>query len=138
MNEHQLERFEAKVLCSGFDECWYWIASADTSGYGHIRLDGKLVKAHRASYEHFVGPIGEGLQLDHLCRKPACVNPKHLEPVTERENVLRGVGPGALNARKTHCLRGHEYTPENTYAQTRANKAGVKGRQCRQCKLKVS
>jgi hypothetical protein len=136
MTEEQLERFEDKVLRSGFDACWHWAASKDTHGYGHIRLDYKLTKAHRASYEHFVGPIPTELQLDHLCRNRGCVNPKHLEPVTVRENVLRGNGGGA-HARKTHCIHGHEYTPENTYKQTYVNKDGLQsGRSCRECKLK--
>jgi len=71
--------------------------------------------AHRFAYEALVGPIPEGLKLDHLCRNRACVNPDHTEPVTDRVNTLRGFGPTAMNARATHCSEGHEFTDENTY-----------------------
>jgi hypothetical protein len=71
--------------------------------------------AHRFSYEAYVGPIGAGLHIDHLCRVRSCVNPKHLEPVTQRVNTLRGEGRAALQLRVTHCPRGHEYTPDNIY-----------------------
>lgn len=73
------------------------------------------VSAHRWAYEHFVGPIADGLVLDHLCRNTSCVNPRHLEPVTQQENVLRGSAPAAINAAKSHCVNGHEFTAENTY-----------------------
>lgn len=98
--------------------CWFW-CGALVNGYGHIGivLNGKLKhkKVHRVSYELYVGPIPEGLTLDHLCRNPACFNPDHLEPVTLGENVRRGFSPSTTNREKTHCVHGHEYTPENTY-----------------------
>ncbi|MEU6204615.1 HNH endonuclease signature motif containing protein [Micromonospora musae] len=74
---------------------------------------GRTINAHRAAYYLFVGEVAEGLELDHLCRQRRCVNPNHLEPVTGRENVLRGVGLTAKNATKTHCPRGHELAPGN-------------------------
>jgi hypothetical protein len=109
-------------------ECWLWTASQRGNGYGQFTVNGKGVSAHRFAYELMIGPIPEGLDLDHLCRARACVNPAHLEPVTNAENILRGTCPPAINARKTHCPRGHEYTPENTYV----NPAG--GRECRACR----
>lgn len=120
------ERFWAKVDRS--DDCWIWLAGLTHNGYGRFTVDGKNVPAHRWSYERFVGPIPDGLVIDHLCRTPACVNPEHLEPVTQRENALRGVGPTAANAVKTHCAQGHEYTPENTYVYPSRG-----WRMCRRC-----
>ena len=96
-------------------DCWNWQAATnnkpESRAYGQFWLNGKLVLAHRFSYETEVGQIPEGLQLDHLCRNPRCVRPDHLEPVTRSENVRRG------NVCKpaTHCKRGHEFTKANTY-----------------------
>lgn len=103
------DRFWPKVDKRGPDECWLWTASTTTSGYGYIsrgrRGEGK-VHAHRVAYELLVGPIPEGLELDHLCRTRACVNPQHLEPVTHRENMRRG----QLTPRRDVCGRGHPMT----------------------------
>jgi len=81
------------------------------SGYGQIRWHGRKWQAHRLVYELSGRTIPDGLQIDHLCRVRLCVNPEHLEPVTVKENVLRGVGPSAINARKTACIRGHPLIP---------------------------
>lgn len=98
--------------------CWVWQLAIGGTGYGTITVNGRTMRAHRVYYARERGDIPEGLVLDHLCRNRRCVNPAHLEPVTDRENILRGEGPPAQNARKTHCPRGHEFTPENTgYAQ---------------------
>jgi len=107
------ERFWSKVDRRGDDECWEWTASMYPTGYGHFSIMGQGIRAHRFSYELLVGPIPEGMVIDHLCRTPLCVNPAHLEPVTQRENVLRGVGLPAENARKTHCKHGHELAGAN-------------------------
>jgi hypothetical protein len=98
---------------AGEDErgCWIWDTPHPESGYGQFGGG----NAHRWSYEFFVADIPAGLELDHLCRSRSCVNPWHLDPVPTAVNVLRGEGPAAVNARKTHCIHGHEFTPGNTY-----------------------
>ena len=112
--------------------CWRWQGrTMPHEGYGVLstREDGKTHThlAHRVAYETFVGPISDGLQLDHLCRVRDCVNPAHLEPVTPRENVMRSpIAQAALNAAKTHCPQGHPYDEANTYRTPR-------GRVCRAC-----
>lgn len=106
----------------GENECWPYLG-ANTQGYG---IYGKR-RAHRVSYEMLVGPIPEGLHLDHLCRNRACVNPGHLEPVSHRENMRRGNGWPGRNAKKTHCPQGHPYSEENVWLE----KGG--GRHCRTC-----
>ena len=96
--------------------CWNWTAYKTPRGYGLLKLEksagGKLVMTHRLSYEMHKGPIPEGLVIDHLCENIACCNPDHLRVTTQRNNVLRGIGAPAQNARKTHCKRGHPL-PEN-------------------------
>lgn len=106
--------------------CWVWTA-ATIEEYGYFWLDGDNVRAHRVSCEWERGPIPEGLVVDHLCRNHSCVRPSHLEAVTEQENILRGTGPSAENAAKTHCIHGHAFTPENTKMTPRG------GRHCRTC-----
>lgn len=119
------------IVDDGNDGCWPWGGGKSGGGYGSFAVDSRdgergatNVKAHRWSYEHFVGPVPDGLELDHLCRNRGCVNPAHLEPVTHLENVRRGSRCGT---RLTHCKRGHEFTPENTY--TRKDGARI----CRSC-----
>jgi hypothetical protein len=111
------ERFLSKIQGDTLraDECWEWTASK-IGGYGRFSVgQHRTVAAHRWAYEALVGPIPDGLTLDHLCRNRACVNPAHLEPVTMRENVLRGFNPCAINARKTECPKGHPFDEVNTY-----------------------
>jgi hypothetical protein len=129
------ERFIAKVLKT--DTCWLWTGATTASGYGNIMVSSQGGKktyraAHRVSYELLVGQIPGKLSLDHLCRNRRCVNPQHLEPVTQRVNLLRGVGLTATNASKEHCLRGHEYTPNNTVVWI--DKRGSITRKCRTCR----
>lgn len=106
-------RFWSHVDKNGDGGCWNWTGSLDTRGYGSTRIGARMVRAHRHAYETSIGPIPDGLDLDHLCRNRPCVNPEHLEPVPRRVNTLRGISPHANNARKTHCTNGHEFTPEN-------------------------
>lgn len=100
------------------ESCWLWTGST-VSGYGTILVDRKVTMAHRFAYQLLVGPIPDGYELDHVrtrgCTHRNCVNPAHLEPVTHRINCLRSDSPPAVNAQKTHCKHGHEFTPENTY-----------------------
>lgn len=101
------DRFWAKVDASG--DCWLWLGSVHRTGYGSFWSpdEQRVVGAHRFAYELLVGPIPEGLQIDHLCRVRRCVNPDHLEPVTERVNILRGASPSAQAARRVLCKAGH-------------------------------
>jgi hypothetical protein len=109
-----IARFWSKVAVSYPNDCWEWLGGRFETGYGQFNAGGKALRAHRVAYEIVHGPVPEGLVLDHLCRNPLCCNPAHLEAVTNRENTLRGIGPTAANAQKTHCPRGHAYTPPNT------------------------
>jgi hypothetical protein len=108
--------------------CWIYRKQPTQRGYAQMRMpDGSQPTAHRAFYMHHGGTIPEGFTLDHLCRNRRCVNPSHLEPVTRRENVLRGETLPAANVRKTHCPRGHEYTAANTRVTPQGTRA------CRTC-----
>lgn len=100
-------------------------------GYGRINRYHKPVYAHRFVYEQLVGKIPKGLVIDHLCRNRKCINIKHLEPVTDKINILRGTSPPAMKAQQTHCKNGHEFTPENTYIHPKG-----KHRRCLICSKK--
>lgn len=108
-------------------DCWLWTRSLDRYGYAEIKVQGRHHLAHRLSYEVLVGPIPEGLVIDHLCRKRHCVNPAHMEPVTPLENTLRGSAPSVINASKTHCPQGHPFDGANTIIRPSG------GRRCRAC-----
>jgi hypothetical protein len=90
--------------------CWEWLGPVNTKGYGRWRKK----NVHRVAYEQIVGAIPLGLVLDHICRNRKCVRPEHLRAVTNKENVIAGIGPTAINARKTHCYRGHPFNDDNT------------------------
>ena len=103
-----------RVVASG---CWEWTGKL-SQGYGRMEVRRRSIAAHRVAYQVFVGPIADGKQLDHLCRNTCCVNPAHLEPVTSRENTLRGFGPTARHARQQACRNGHALTGANLYVRT--------------------
>lgn len=110
------ERFWEKVQRGGPDDCWLWTGNITKKKDPHGRFypgpGREGVLAHRYAYELLVGPIPEGMHIDHLCRTRLCVNPRHLEPVTPKVNALRGVGVTALNATKTRCDNGHPLGPD--------------------------
>lgn len=125
------QRFISKVeidfinLWAGVNTpCWKWVALKTDKGYGQIYIKGKYIYAHRYIWEKYNGKIPPKHTIDHLCRNPACVRPDHLEVVTYKENVRRGINANSL---KTHCKRGHLYNEENTYINS------LGGRKCRIC-----
>lgn len=122
------DKIQDKISPEPNTGCWLWTACINTSGYAGLWWDGKKREAHRVVYELAVGPVPAGLQLDHLCRVRSCVNPEHLEPVTPKENVHRGMGTAGIHFRKTHCVNGHKFDELNT----RKTKEGW--RVCRACK----
>jgi hypothetical protein len=110
--------------------CWLWTGTTNNRGYGQLWVNGRRVYAHRFSFELTKGAIPAKMEIDHLCRTPACVNPEHLDVVTHLENVRRG-NAGAHYRDRTHCKQGHEFTPENTRIKVSAY--GTPFRQCRTC-----
>lgn len=123
-----IRRFEAKFARGEDNDCWPWLAAKHRGGYGKVYWDGEVVGAHRVAYLVYVGEIPSGMQLDHLCRNPSCVNPAHLEVVTARENTLRGLRGRMV----THCPQGHEFTEENTIWRTDRQSPHAR-RRCRTC-----
>lgn len=103
--------------------CWTWLGTLKRDGYGTTSIDGRFGTVHRLAYERYVGPIPEGLEIDHLCRNRACCNPAHLEPVTRQEHARRGVW-----ATRTHCAYGHELAGDNLIIRPEGS------RRCRECK----
>jgi hypothetical protein len=126
-SEESINRFFEKVEKKS-DGCWLWLGASDKQGYGKVRREGKTLLAHRMSFQLTHGEIPDDLQLDHLCRVTSCVNPEHLEPVSQAENFRRGES-GEANRAKTHCAQGHPFNEENTYINP------VSGwRACRTCR----
>lgn len=110
------------------DDCWIFTGGLTHNGYSQVWVNGAPIYGHRFSYEELVAPIPAGMTLDHLCRRRACVNPSHLEPVSAVENTMRGGAAPAINARKTACVRGHAFDSANTHV-------GPDGkRYCRACR----
>lgn len=137
MSQKLLTRIFAKIAKSpemfNGSHCWNWQGYiSPVTGYGFASSGVNLhISAHRFVYQVIVEPIPDHLHCDHLCRNKRCVNPAHIEVVTPRVNVLRSTNKSAINARKTHCPQGHEYTESNTYQ--RQTKNGHGARVCREC-----
>jgi hypothetical protein len=108
-----IENFDKKIQPLTETGCWIWTAATNGRGYGCFWYEGKARGAHRVAWKVRHGRYPE-TDLDHLCRVTLCVNPDHLEVVSHRENVMRGSGPSAANAKKTHCPKGHPYDDANT------------------------
>jgi len=129
------ERLEGKFVPEPNSGCWLWTAALDRGGYGVIGRGGRTgggARAHRVLYALHRGPIPVGLDLDHLCRTRCCVNPWHLEPVTRRENILRGISALAAQAKQTHCKHGHEFTEANTYLESPTKRG------CKECRRRIA
>lgn len=122
-----VERVLARCATTEPGSCWTWTGGT-TRGYGRIRIGAGRFYVHRVAYEALVGPIPEGMQLDHLCRNRSCVNPEHLEPVTCRTNLMRGDTKAAHYAARAECPHGHAYDKANTYLRPGG------GRACRACR----
>lgn len=120
---HEFSQFMSKVE-EHESGCWLWTGALNNNGYGRFRDS----YSHRWAFEHFVGPIAAGLELDHLCRTPRCCCPSHLEAVTRSVNIRRGTSIAAERAMKTHCPEGHAYDDQNTLRDKRG------WRKCRACK----
>lgn len=128
-------RFWRRVEASDSDGCWLWVGQLNHAGYGVFQRGYGSTLAHRVAFEWMVGPIPEGLELDHLCRVHNCINPRHLEPVTRDENMRRARGwkhPNHRNVGKTHCPHGHPYDAENTYVNANGDRI------CRACNRRRS
>jgi hypothetical protein len=124
------ERFTRRIERVPFSTCWYWNGATYSKGYGQLWRDGQRISAHRLSFELFVGQIPPGLEINHLCETPCCVNPAHLEAVTHRENLAYSYREEQNTGKfKTHCKRGHEFSPENTLLVG----PNRNFRQCREC-----
>lgn len=125
------QRFWANVQKS--DTCWLWTAYLE-DGYGRFWINGSHELAHRYSYRTLVSPIPEGMTIDHLCRNRACVNPDHLEVVTNRVNVLRGISPSAQHARASFCSRGHPLSGDNLRVEKPYGSRSSSIRRCLICR----
>lgn len=127
MKEAILERFHQSISPEPNTGCWYWMNGCERTGYGQFCHSGKVWKAHRLSFAHYHRALEPGEVVHHKCEIPFCVNPDHLQATSQRDNVLLGNAPAAIQARQTHCMRGHELSGENLFVTTDGR------RQCLDC-----
>lgn len=127
-----LDRLMERTEIDPITGCWLWTGPQNGRGYGQMWVGNSKLYVHRVSYEEYIGPIPDGLQLDHRCRTRNCLRPGHLEPVTGKVNILRGTSFSAVNARKTKCSKGHEFSRENTWVSSRNRRI------CRACERERS
>lgn len=133
MNDKDLLRFLKYVLVNKETGCWEWTGTSNGNGYGRVYMYGKMMGAHRVSYEHYVGAIAPRMQIDHKCRMKRCVNPYHLQQVSNCENIVLAVERKEnYQSSKTHCKHGHEFNEENTRYAKQPRSNGIR-RQCRAC-----
>jgi hypothetical protein len=126
---------QVRITRRGEWECWIWQGHCDQKGYGRLACRQRSYKAHRVSYEMFIGSIPPGLVIDHLCRTRNCVNPENLEPVTNVENIRRGESVVTVQAKKTHCIHGHPFFGDNVridVTRRRGRAIGLR-RRCKTC-----
>lgn len=121
------DSFEQCIEFEPNSGCWLWTGGCNGNGYGFMYINRVGLRVHRLAYTMYKGPIPTGLVIDHLCRMPRCVNPAHLEVVTQRINTLRGIAPAAQQAKRIQCPQGHRYSPENTYVDP------MNHRHCKTC-----
>jgi len=132
MNKNNIkEKIFLRVLCDIKTKCWEW-KGAKSGGYGNFVINGKQMRAHRLSYQIFIGELRPKFQINHMCSNRSCINPEHLEQITHAENGSREKA-NHYNARLTHCKRGHEFNETNTRYSIRPN--GHNGWKLRQCKI---
>lgn len=141
---HPRERLARKSVRDESTGCLMWTGRLTSCGYGSVTImqagyPVATFSAHKVSYELARGRVPDGLVLDHLCRNRACIEPSHMEPVSQRENIMRSpIAQGALNAAKTHCAQGHEYSPENTYLYVSGPPRATTMRVCKTCRAEWS
>lgn len=126
MSEELNQYLDDRTVVNPETGCWEWVGHIVEAGYGRVTFRKNIHYAHRVSYTRHVSPVPSYMVIDHLCRNRRCVNPAHLEAVTQKTNVIRGESPGAKAIRRTHCAVGHDF---ETYGVVRAGR-----RVCRECR----
>lgn len=141
LDKNTINRFLDKILIYNNNECWEWKSTTNHKGYGRFSFMRNSInyqpQAHRVSYMIFKGEIPKEKTIHHICHNKKCVNPDHLEPRTNIENIMEGNCWSAINSRKTHCINGHKFDYNNTYNYYRKTSSGKETprRGCRKCRI---